>query len=194
MIRIATAAGAAALIISSVALFGPGPAKAAVSVFGSGFAEQCFHTARDGGDVYSGIADCDRAIDTEPLSDRDRAGTYVNRGVLYMSVDDYVSAQRDFEMSVKLDPTLGEAFVNLGGVKIAQRRYADGIADIDHGLALGPEEPEKAYYNRALGDEGLDDIKAAYFDYSKAAELKPTWAAAAHRTRPVHRPPGPIGH
>jgi tetratricopeptide (TPR) repeat protein len=175
MIRTAVAAGAAALIVSSIGVLAPTQVKAAVSVFSSGYAEQCFHTAKYGGDIRAGIADCDRAIDTEPLSDRDRAGTYVNRGVLYMSVDDYVSAQRDFEMSVKLDPGLGEAYVNLGGVKIAQRRFADGIVDIDRGLALGPEEPEKAYYNRALADEALDNIKAAYFDYSKAAELKPTW-------------------
>jgi len=176
MIRIATAAGAAVLVVSSVCVFAPSQAKAAVTVFSSGFAGQCFHTAKFGGDIQAGIADCTRAIDTEQLSDRDKAGTYINRGVLYMTLNDYASAQRDFESGVKLDADLGEAFVNLGGVKIAQRRFADGIADIDHGLALGPEEPEKAYFNRALADEGLDDIKAAYFDYSKAANLKPTWA------------------
>jgi tetratricopeptide (TPR) repeat protein len=176
MIRIATAAGAAALVISSIGVMAPTQARAAVTVFGSGYAEQCFHTAKYGGDIQGGIVDCERALATEPLSDRDRAGTYVNRGVLYMTVDDYISAQRDFEQGVKLDPTLGEAYINLGGVKIARRQFADGIVDIDRGLALGPEEPEKAYYNRALADEALDNIKAAYFDYSKAAELKPTWA------------------
>ena len=176
MIRIATTAGAAALIVSSICIFAPTQAKAAVTVFGSGYASQCFHVAKYGGDIQAGIADCERAIATEPLSDRDKAGTYVNEGVLYMSVDDFVSAQRDFETGVKLAPNLGEAFVNLGGVKIAQRHFAEGIVDIDRGLALGPEEPEKAYYNRALADEALDNVKAAYFDYSKAAELKPTWA------------------
>ncbi|HZC17439.1 MAG TPA: tetratricopeptide repeat protein [Caulobacteraceae bacterium] len=177
MIRIAAAAGAAALIVSSIGVFAPSQAKAAVTVLDAGgFASQCFHAAKYGGDIQAGIADCNRAIVNETLSDRNRAGTYVNRGVLYLFLEDYVSAQRDFEASVKLDPTLGEAYVNLGGVKIAQHQYAAGIADIDRGLALGPEEPEKAYFNRALADEGLDNIKAAYFDYSKAANLKPTWA------------------
>ncbi|HEX4198551.1 MAG TPA: hypothetical protein VHZ26_14025 [Caulobacteraceae bacterium] len=175
MFRIATAA-TAALVISSIGIFAPTGAKAAVTVFGGEFAAQCFHFAKYGGDLAAGIADCTRAIQTEDLSDRDMAGTYVNRGVLFMVTEDYVAAQRDFEESVKLDPNLGEAYVNLGGVKIAQRQYAAGIADIDRGLALGPEEPEKAYFNRALADEGLDNIKAAYFDYSRAANLKPTWA------------------
>jgi tetratricopeptide (TPR) repeat protein len=177
MIKIATAAGAAALIVTSVAFLAPGRASAAVSVFGSGFAEQCFHTARDGGDLHAGIADCTHAIEGEALGSRDLAGTYINRGVLRMTINDYADAQADFEKGVKLDPTLGEGFVNLGGVKIARGHYAEGIADIDHGLTLSPEEPEKAYYNRALADEMMDNIKAAYFDYSKAAELKPTWAA-----------------
>ncbi len=176
MIRIAIAAATAALIVSCISVLAPTEAKAAVSVFGPGFAEECFHVAKFGGDIHAGIADCNRAIATEPLSDRDKAGTYVNRGVLYMAVNDYTSAQRDFEQGVKLDSTLGEAYVNLGGAKIAQERFADGIIDIDRGLALGPEEPEKAYYNRALADEALDNVKAAYFDYSKAAALKPTWA------------------
>ena len=191
MIRIATAAGAAALIVSSVCVFAPSQAKAAVTVFSMGFAGQCFHSAKFGGDIQAGIADCSHAIDTEDLPTRDKAGTYVNRGVLYMTLDDYASAKRDFEAAVALDPDLGEALVNLGGVKIAERHFAEGIADIDRGLALGPEEPEKAYFNRALADEAMDNVKAAYFDYSKAAELKPTWAPprtalARFTVRPAH--------
>src|SRR5665213_1970232 len=101
MLRITMAAGAAALIVGSIGLFAPGQAKAAVTVYGSGFAAQCFHAAKYGGDIRAGIADCTRAINTEDLSDRDKAGTYVNQGVLYMEMDDYVSAQRDFETGVK---------------------------------------------------------------------------------------------
>jgi tetratricopeptide (TPR) repeat protein len=177
MTRIATAAGAAALIAASLILFTPQQARPAVTVIGAGFAEQCFHAAKDGGDAYAGIADCDRAISGEMLNVHDLAGTYINRGVLNMVVGDYPAARRDFEQSIKLDAALGDAYVNLGAAKIAQRQYADGIADIDHGLTLTPDEPEKAYYNRALAEEALDDVKAAYLDYSKAAELKPNWAA-----------------
>ena len=82
------------------------------------------------------------------------AGTYVNRGVLHMAVDEYAAARSATSRKASLDPSLGEACVNLGGVEIAQRQFADGIADIDKGLALGAAEPEKAYYNRALADEG----------------------------------------
>ena len=175
MTRIATLAGAAALALS-VGAFSTGSAQAAVTVYGSGFAETCFHVARDGGDLFAGIADCGRALVEDQLEGRDLAGTYVNRGVLYMGVNQYAAASYDMQKAIAIDPKLGEAWINLGALLIAEHHFADGIAAIDKGLALGPQEPEKAYYNRALGEEGQNDEKAAYFDYLKASELKPNWA------------------
>jgi tetratricopeptide (TPR) repeat protein len=176
MIRIATLAGVAAFAVAGIGAFAAGSARAAVTVYGSGFAEQCFHTARDGGDIYAGIADCDHALVEDQLQGRDLAGTYVNRGVLHMAVSENDAARADFEKSIAIDPTLGEAWVNLGALKIANHQFAQGIGDIDKGLALGPTEPEKAYYNRALADEGMDNETAAYYDYTKASQLKPNWA------------------
>ena len=54
------------------------------------------------------------------------------------------------------------------------------LTEIDRGLSMNPEEPEKAYFNRALANEGLDDMKAAYLDYMKALELAPNWDAPRH--------------
>jgi tetratricopeptide (TPR) repeat protein len=65
--------------------------------------------------------------------------------------------------------------VNRGAASVGSRRFADGLTDLNKALDLGVEEPEKAYYNRALAYEGLDNVKAAYLDYQKAIELKPEW-------------------
>jgi tetratricopeptide (TPR) repeat protein len=176
MIRIATLAGVAAFAVAGIGAFAAGQAKAAVTVYGSGFAEQCFHIARDGGDLYAGIADCDRALVEDQLQGRDLAGTYVNRGVLHMGVSEDNAARSDFQKSIAVDPNLGEGWVNLGALEIADHQFAAGITDIDKGLALGAGEPEKAYFNRALADEGMDNETAAYYDYTKASQLKPTWA------------------
>ena len=54
----------------------------------------------------------------------------------------------------------------------------EGIAEINKGIGLNAMEPEKAYFNRALAEERLDDLKAAYADYQKALELKPDWVIA----------------
>jgi tetratricopeptide (TPR) repeat protein len=89
----------------------------------------------------------------------------------------YDSADRDFDAALRLQPAMGEAFVNRGAGLIAQRRWREGVAEIDRGLALGPDEPEKAYFNRALAWEALDDMEAAWRDYTQALALKPDWDA-----------------
>jgi len=152
-----------------------GAAQAAVTVLGGGMARACSAAAL-GGESAAKFEDiCSQALDSEILSLRDRAGTYVNRGVLKLRRKDFGGAQFDFDRAIDTKPDLGEAYVNRGAAAVGARRYSDGLADINKALELGVEEPEKAYYNRALAYEGLDNMKAAYFDYQKAVELKPDW-------------------
>ncbi len=157
-----------------------GPVRADVTVIGGGFAEECSNQAkaasRTGRPFSEALRECTLAIDEEVLSAHDLAATYVNRGVLHLVLTNWSDAQRDFEAAVAVDPGLAEAWVNHGASLIAQGREADGIADIDKGLALTTTEPEKAYFNRAVAEERLNDLKSAYFDYQKALELKPDWA------------------
>ena len=157
---------------------GAGQAHASVTVLGSNFAHDCFIAAKYGGPNGYGLEVCNRSIETEALDRRDLAGTFVNRGVIYMEQGAFKAAEHDFAQALSLMPNLGEAVVNLGGAMIGERRYAEGVAQITRGIALTPEEPEKAFYNRALGYEGLDDMKSAYFDYLKASQIKPDWGPA----------------
>lgn len=176
MAKMTASAAMAGLALGLVAVMAAGAGHAAVTVFGGpGPAEDCYKSAKFGGPPSVGIDVCTQAINTETMTDRDLAGTYVNRGVIYMAMVSFVAAQHDFESAIKLQPKMGEALVNHGGALIAQKKYADGIAEISRGLELNPSEPEKAYYNRGLAYESIDDLKAAYYDYSKAAELKPSW-------------------
>ena len=152
-----------------------GQAYAATTVLGNGLANICSKAAKGGEHNLTSLEVCTLAIETESLTRRDRAGTFVNRGVIKMRRKDYDDARRDFEAAIRLQPDMGEAYVNRGGALVGERRYVDALLDIDRGLSLDPEEPEKAYYNRGLANEGLDDVKAAYFDYLRALELAPEW-------------------
>ena len=152
-------------------------ARASVTVIGGGLAEACSKDALSGKTSVQFERVCTEAIDTESLSPRDRAGTYVNRGVLRMRRQDWTAATKDFDEALRLSPAMGEAYVNRGAVAIGQHRYADSLMDLNKGLSLGVEEPAKVYYNRGLAYEGLDDVKSAYFDYQKAVELSPDWQA-----------------
>jgi tetratricopeptide (TPR) repeat protein len=152
-----------------------GPAAGSVTVIGGGLAHECSEAALGGESAIRFEAVCTQALETELLNPRDRAGTFVNRGVLKLRRKAFTAAERDFNLAIETKPDLGEAYVNRGAAAVGERRYADGLADINKALELGVEEPEKAYYNRALAYEGLDNVKAAYFDYQKAVELAPDW-------------------
>jgi tetratricopeptide (TPR) repeat protein len=172
MIRTLMGLGAAALVIAL-----GGQVQAATTVIGGGLAEACSRAAMAGESDFKFQKLCTTALETEFLVSRDRAGTYINRGVLKLRVGSYSDASRDFDQAVRLKPDMGEAYVNRGAAAIGQHRYADSLPDINKALELGVDEPAKAYYNRALAYEGLDDLKSAYFDYQKAVELMPEWEA-----------------
>ena len=153
-----------------------GAARAAVSVYATDEARDCYIAAKFGDKDRHGIDDCTRAL-LDVSGKHDVAGMLVNRGVIYLSYQRYAMALQDFNDAIKTDPSIGEAYANRGACQIAERRFAEGKADIDHGLTLGTEEPQKAYYNRGLAEDYLGDEKAAYFDYLKASQLDPQWYA-----------------
>jgi len=167
------------LSVALAALLAAGSASAAVSVLGSSNVNQCSAAALSGDARDVDLQACNQAL-IEAQTDHAKAGTYVNRGVILLRMKNFDGARADFDSAEKMEPTMGEAIVNRGAALIAQKRYMEGLTEIDRGLALNPEEPEKAYYNRALANEGLDDMRAAYLDYMKALELAPDWDAPRH--------------
>lgn len=154
-----------------------GSAQAGILVLGSSEAAVCSKAALRPGNEPGGVRACDQALRADVLSPRDRAATYVNRGILRLRAGGYDRAVEDFNSALRLNPSLGEALVNRGAARIGQRRYREALADLDRGTALGSAEPEKAWYNRGLAQEGLGDVSGAYRSYVRAAELKPDWDA-----------------
>lgn len=150
-------------------------ASAASVVLGAGLATVCSKAAIAGRSDPKSIETCTIALETQAMGPRDRAGTFVNRGVLKLRRKAYEDSRSDFAAALRLKPDLGEAHVNWGASLIAQARYAEGLSEIDRGLTMGVDEPAKAWFNRAIAHEGLDDPTAAYLAYQKAAELAPDW-------------------
>jgi tetratricopeptide (TPR) repeat protein len=153
------------------------PASGDLIINGNPQATACQEAAKFGDFNNTGIDECTLALASPLLSSHDLAATYTDRGAIHMQHRQFAPAIADFDAALKLDANIANAYVDRGGALIAMKRYADAIADIDRGLALNPDQPEKAYYNRAIADEGLKDLKSAYADYQKASALKPDWAA-----------------
>lgn len=180
--RIGALGGAAALALMAASW----PAHASVTVIGGGLAEACSKATLAGAKDFRFERLCTQSIEDELLTPRDRAGTFVNRGIMKLRRTEWTAAMEDFNAAMKLKPDLGEIYVNRGAAYLGQHRYADGLADLNKGIGLGVEEPAKAYYNRALAYEGLEDVKSAYFDYQKAVELDPNWEAPKQQLTRFH--------
>jgi tetratricopeptide (TPR) repeat protein len=165
----------AAAVLAAAALGAAGTAHAAVTVQGSGLAEQCSTAAKAGSDTPVDEAVCTQSIQEELMPARDRAGTYVNRGCIRLRAKRYDEAIADFDTAIQYQADLAEAYVNRGAAEIGKHRFKESVADLDKAIALGVQEPEKAYYDRAVAHEWLEDYKAAYLDYQKALEIAPDW-------------------
>lgn len=125
------------------------------------------------------VRSCTQALEYEPLTDYETAATLNNRGVVRLGMlDEAPFAIDDFNEAVRIEPELGESYVNRGSVLMRENRLRDALAEFERGLALKLKEPWRAYYNRAIAREGLGDIPGAYADYRKALELRPAWEPA----------------
>lgn len=156
-------------------------AHSAVTVIGDGLAANCFQFAEFGPNPKDGIQTCTAALDQGALTISDRAATYINRGILRSRAGDPTGALSDYNRGLAVDGKLGEGYVDRGAVYIVLERYGDALKDIDQGLAVGANKPHIAYYDRAIVDEAMGNIRGAYMDYKKALELQPDFGLASEQ-------------
>lgn len=154
---------------------------AAVTVLGNSIGTDCYRAAEYGGDPRSGIETCTYALDSQALTIRDHAATLINRGILRSRFGDSSGALDDYNKGLSLDASLGEGYVDRGAVYISLQKYDEALNDINKGIDLGAREPHIAYYDRAIADEALGNIRGAYEDYKKAVELEPSFALATQQ-------------
>ena len=159
--------------------FAAGPVPAAVTVIGSGMARDCYLAAELSMSRSDAIEICNRALIEEDLRPRDRAATFVNRGIIRMQAKQYALAIRDYEHAIKAQPRLAEAYVNKGIAMVHLGDRTAAIPVLSQGLALNPTRPEVAYYARGVAHELNGSVREAYDDYVQAQTLKPDWAEPA---------------
>jgi tetratricopeptide (TPR) repeat protein len=163
-----------ALILATAALLA-GPASASVITLGSN-ARACYSAAEARTATLASLDNCNSALAVEPLSQRDKVATLVNRGILFTIREEFPGAAADFEEALRLDPNQPEAWLNKGVLALAQgdARTASQLAQ--RAIELNTRKPGVAFYIRALGKEDAGDYKAAYADLLRAAALEPSWS------------------
>lgn len=154
------------------------PASASVVILGNGLGRECYVAAVLKRDPKPSLGICTSALQGEELSLRDRAATYVNRGVIHAAAHDPEMALRDYEAAINLDANLADAYVN-AGMALLQigGRDREAIDTLTRAILLGTARMEMAYYTRAVAYEMVGEVRAAYEDYQAALEAKPGWEA-----------------
>jgi tetratricopeptide (TPR) repeat protein len=175
-----------------VTIFSAAGAQGAVTVIGAGAAQLCYQGADTGQSSIEYVQYCNEAL-AGVLTKDDRAATYINRGVLELLEMKVNAAQDDFNAGLSINDGLGEGYVDRGATLIAQKKYAEAIADINKGISLGSKEPQLAYFDRAMANEALGNLRAAYEDYRQSLVIAPDFTRASDelkRFKVVEKPSG----
>ena len=170
-------AAAAALVCAAL------PANALTMVAGDPLAHDCYVMAKAGVDLVNALRTCNSALENQPLSPHDRAGTYDNRGAVELAMGRIQAAMDDDNTAIILKPDLADAFVDRAGAYVYTRQYDEAIADANHGIALGPTIPFVGYYNRAIAEQMKGNYMDAYQDYQKVLVLEPKFTPAAEQIK-----------
>lgn len=137
----------------------------------------CFRAADSDARRPDAIETCSIALRSNDLDPQDRVATLVNRGIVHFRLEQFTEALADFDSAMAIEPSQADAMVNRGITMIAAGENVDrSLAFIDEGLRRGPQRPWVAYYGRAVGNELAGRDAAAYRDYQRALQLRPTWA------------------
>ena len=173
-------------VIAVVLLAGTSAAQAAISVLGNGKAHDCFIQAEFNTDTSRGLAMCNQALKEDVLSNVDRTSTLVNRAILRARSNDTDGAIEDYTAALAIGANDGEVYLNRAATMIALKRYDEALKDADRAVQLHPVRIEVAYYNRAMANEALGNVRAAYDDYAAAVHAQPRFTAAAEQLARFH--------
>ena len=152
------------------------PALGAVTVVGSSSARMCFEAADS--PLQPSIREmryCDEALAQDALSEHDTVATHVNRGILKLRRNQVDAAIADFDQAIRIDPRQPEAYLNKGAALIRVNNPTEALRLFTVALEYNTRRPEIAHFGRAIANESLGNVRAAYNDYRRASELDPDW-------------------
>ena len=110
------------------------------------------------------------------MSAHDTVATHVNRGILRLRRNQIDAAIADFDQAIRLDPRQPEAYLNKGAALIRLNNPTEALRLFTVAIEYHTRRPEIAHFGRAIANESLGNVRAAYDDYRRASELDPDWS------------------
>lgn len=176
---VAVFALAAGLLFTSPAVLAT---QAVTIISNNSDAQSCYSAARivakTGFASREDLETCNRALDHGHLKKRDRAGTYVNRGIVSTALARYQDAFRDYHHAIELIPDLPEAYVGRGNIHFLAGKLQEAIDDYSHALELNLDRDYIAFLNRGLAYEKMKRYQEAEMNYQMALQAQPDWTLA----------------
>jgi tetratricopeptide (TPR) repeat protein len=164
------------LLLAAMVAAVASPVSASVVVVGGSAARTCFEAADSPlQPTIMDLRSCDQALTDEALVRADIVATHVNRGILRLRRNQIDAAIRDFDDAIALDPSQPEAYLNKGAALVRVENAGDAVPLFTASLERNTTRPELAHYGRAIANESLGNLRAAYDDYRRASELRPNW-------------------
>ena len=165
------------LVLAALLAAAAAPASAGVFVVGNSDARMCYESAES--ELLPMVRDirrCDEALLRESLSNYEIVATHVNRGILRLRRGLLDEAVADFDRAIALDPQQPEAYLNKGAALIRRQNPQEALQLFTVALEHNTSRPAIAHFGRAVANEELGNLAAAYRDYRRASELDPDWA------------------
>jgi tetratricopeptide (TPR) repeat protein len=151
-------------------------ATAAVLSVGGPLSKNCYEFALSGDTSDTGINSCTRALTEEALVGRDRAGTFVNRGILLMLRGHDTAADADFDAAMRIDQSLPDAWLNKGFLRLRRGDGRSALPLLQSGIDRGARRQALAIFARGVAYEQMGEFSSAYADLRRAHELEPSWS------------------
>lgn len=117
--------------------------------------------------------------ESESISNSMKANEFLEQGNALLVQGRYEAAIAAYEQSLKLEPSMGQAWLNRGCALFYLQEYEQAIASYDQALHRSGDLPD-AWYNRAGALAKLQQYDQAIACYERATQLKPDYVAAWH--------------
>jgi len=124
-----------------------------------------------------GLEACDRVIEGDGYSSRDRAIALYYRGRRHQAIGRGADAIEDFDASLELVPNNAIVLNSRGLANHGIGDYSSAIHDYDQAIAADAKNAF-AYNNRGNAHYELESYEAAVRDYDEALRLDPKYANA----------------
>jgi tetratricopeptide (TPR) repeat protein len=117
------------------------------------------------GDLEAALRHAQRAIELAPQGE-----TYVERGIVYLQMQDFERARADFDQAIELNARAWSAYFARGTLYFELQEWDKALADFNQTIELRPNFA-KAYQNRGVVHRRLGRPTEAVADFDRALQL-----------------------